>query len=159
MSWKAILIEQVKDAYRAAEGLIEFVEDDHLSWKPESGENWMTVGQLLDHIADACGATFKGFITGTWEFKEGLEAVKTVAEGKDRLAADKVVALELLGNLSDDDLTTRMVQPPWESEPRPLGYFLSLMVSHLDSHKSQLFYYLKLMGKNVNTAHMWGSEG
>jgi len=30
------------------------------------------------------------------------------------------------------------------------------MVSHLNAHKSQLFYYLKLMGKDVNTAHMWG---
>lgn len=157
MNWKAILIEQVKDSYRAAEGLMEFVEDEHLSWKPESGENWMTVGQLINHIAIACGPTFKGFITGTWEFEEELGAVKSVVEGRGKLVADKAAALELLGNLSNDDLTTRMVQPPWESESRPLGYFLSLMVSHLDVHKSQLFYYLKLMGKDVNTAHMWGS--
>jgi len=157
MSWKAILIEQVKDAYRAAEGLLEFVEDEHLSWKPESGENWMTVGQLLNHMADACGLMFRGFITGTWEFEEGLEAVKTAAEGRDKLAADKAVALELLGNLSDNDLTTRMVQAPWEKKTHPLGYLLSMMVSHLNAHKSQLFYYLKLMGKDVNTAHMWGS--
>ena len=156
MSWKAILIEQVKDAYRAAEGLLDLVEDEHLSWKPESGENWMTIGHLLNHMADACGLMFKGFITGTWDFEEGLEAVKTVAEGKDKLAADKALALELLGNLSDNDLTTRMVQAPWEKKAHPLGYLLSQMVSHLDVHKSQLFYYLKLMGKDVNTAHMWG---
>jgi hypothetical protein len=30
------------------------------------------------------------------------------------------------------------------------------MVTHLDVHKSQLFYYLKLQGKPVNTAHLWG---
>ena len=156
MNWETILIEQVKDAYRAAEGLLELVEDEQLSWKPESGENWMALGQLLNHMADACGLMFKAFINGEWEFEEGLGAVETVAEGKDKLAADKALALELLGNLSDDDLTTRMVQAPWESEPRPLGYSLSRMVSHLDVHKSQLFYYLKLMGKNVNTAHMWG---
>ncbi len=52
MSWKTVLVEQVKGAYRAAEGLLELVEDEQLSWKPESGENWMTVGQLLNHMAD-----------------------------------------------------------------------------------------------------------
>ena len=56
MDWKTILIEQVKDAYRAAEGLLELVDDQQLSWKPESGENWMTTGQLLNHMADACGS-------------------------------------------------------------------------------------------------------
>lgn len=156
MGWKAILIEQVKDAYRSAEGLLELVEDEQLGWKPESGENWMTTGQLLNHMADACGSMFKGFITGEWEFEEGLGAVETVAEGKDKLVADKALALELLEALAEDDLTDRMVQAPWEKEARPLGYSLSQMVSHLDVHKSQLFYYLKLTGKDVNTAHMWG---
>jgi len=158
MDWKTILIEQVKDAYRAAAGLLELVEDDQLSWKPESGENWMTTGQLLNHMADACGSMFKGFITGTWEFEEGLEAVATVAEGKDKLVADKALALELLEGLTDNDLTTRMVQAPWEKKARPLGYSLALMVSHLDVHKSQLFYYLKLQGKAVDTALMWGMQ-
>jgi len=156
MSWKAILIEQVKDAYRSAEGLLELVENEQLGWKPETGENWMTTGQLLNHMADACGSMFKCFITGAWEFEEGLGAVETVAEGKDKLVADKTLALELLEALSEDDLTKRMVQAPWEKEARPLGYSLSQMVSHLDVHKSQLFYYLKLTGNDVNTAHMWG---
>ena len=158
MDWKTILIEQVKDAYRAAEGLLELVEDNQLSWKPESGENWMTTGQLLNHMADACGLMFKCFITGTWEFEEGLGAVATVAEGKDKLTADKTLALELLEGLTDNDLTTRMVQAPWEKKARPLGYSLALMVSHLDVHKSQLFYYLKLQGKAVDTALMWGMQ-
>lgn len=156
MGWKAILIKQVKDAYRAAEGLLELVEDEQLNWKPESGENWMTTGQLLNHMADACGLMFKCFITGTWEFEEGLGAVATVAEGRDKLTADKALALELLEALSEDDLTNRMVQAPWEKEARPLGYSLSQMVTHLDVHKSQLFYYLKLQGKDVDTALMWG---
>ena len=156
MDWKTILIEQVTDAYRTVEGLLELVEDEQLNWKPESGENWMTTGQLLNHMADACGSMFKGFITGEWEFEEGLRAVATVAEGNDKLTADKALALEILEGLTDNDLTTRMVQAPWEKEARPLGYSLTLMVSHLDVHKSQLFYYLKLQGKAVNTALMWG---
>jgi hypothetical protein len=30
------------------------------------------------------------------------------------------------------------------------------MIQHLAQHKGQLFYYLKLQGKPVNTAHLWG---
>jgi len=29
-------------------------------------------------------------------------------------------------------------------------------VNHLLSHKGQLFYYLKLQGREVNTMHLWG---
>ena len=156
MDWKAALTEQVKDAYRAAEGLLGLVDDQQLGWKPESGENWMTTGQLLNHMANACGSMFKCFITGTWEFEEGLRAVATVTEGKEKLAADKALTLKFLEDLTDHDLMTRMIQAPWEKKPRPLGYALSDMVSHLVVHKGQLFYYLKLQGKPVNTAHLWG---
>ena len=116
------------------------VDDEQLGWKPESGENWMTTGQLVNHMADACGSMFKGFIRGEWEFEEGLRAVATVAEGRDKLQSDKKLALDLLNGLTDEDLETRMVQAPWEEEPRALGCPLGEMVSHLDMHKSQLFY-------------------
>jgi len=32
------------------------------------------------------------------------------------------------------------------------------MIQHLDRHKVQLFYYLKLQGKPVNTADLWGQN-
>jgi uncharacterized damage-inducible protein DinB len=156
MSWQSVLIERVKDAYRAAEGLLALVEDEQLGWKPVTGENWMTTGQLLHHLSDACGSMFKGFITGEWVFEESAGACPSVKEARARLLADKALALELLEGLSDDDLADRMVQAPWEKKPRPLGYSLSQMVTHLDVHKSQLFYYLKLQGKPVNTMHLWG---
>ncbi len=31
------------------------------------------------------------------------------------------------------------------------------MIEHLKQHKGQLFYYLKLQGKPVNTSDLWGS--
>jgi hypothetical protein len=36
-----------------------------------------------------------------------------------------------------------------------LGHYLLQMVQHLDKHTSQLFYYLKLQGKPVNTGDLW----
>ena len=37
-----------------------------------------------------------------------------------------------------------------------LGHRLLGMIGHLTQHKAQLFYYLKLQGKPVNTMHLWG---
>ena len=46
---------------------------------------------------------------------------------------------------------------PWAPEhPMPLGQQLLGMVNHLSLHKAQLFYYLKMLGKPVNTGDMYG---
>jgi len=37
-----------------------------------------------------------------------------------------------------------------------LGKHLLQMVQHLVQHKTQLYYYLKLMGRPVNTGHLYG---
>jgi len=53
-----------------------------------------------------------------------------------------------------------MSAAPWEPEnARSLGLHCLSMVQHLDSHRHQLFYYLKLMGKDVNTMTLWGMKG
>ena len=55
MNWSELLRAEVEDAYRAAEGLLNHVDDENLDWKPATGDNWMTTGQLVRHIASACG--------------------------------------------------------------------------------------------------------
>jgi len=156
MDWKIVLMAQANNAYCAAEGLLDLVKDEAINWKPETGDDWMTTGELLGHMADACGFMFKGFISNEWVFEGSFAAVETVAEAKAKLESDKQLAFNLLADLTDEDLVNRMVQASWEKEPRALGYALSEMVAHLDAHKSQLFYYLKLQGEPVNTAHLWG---
>jgi hypothetical protein len=51
-----------------------------------------------------------------------------------------------------------MVAAPWApNDEQPLGrQFLGMSRPPGESHKSQLFYYLKLMGRDVNTMHLWG---
>ncbi|MFC2083069.1 DinB family protein [Candidatus Bipolaricaulota bacterium] len=157
MGWKESLTLHVKGSYRAAEGLFELVEDDHLEWKPEAGENWMTMGQLINHIAaGSCGVAFRGFIGGEWDFEETTNTVQSVAEAKSKLADDKQLAFNYLADLTDEDLATRMVQAPWQKEPRVLGNSLNWMVMHLNVHRGQLYYYLKLMGKDIGSAELWG---
>ncbi len=171
MDWKTLLNNGIEEAYAAADKLMERVEDDQLDWKPETGSNWMTTGQLLRHMASACGATCKGFVTGDWGMPEGASAedmppeemlppadamlaYASVEESRAALAEDKKVALEMV-----EQATGRfeeMVQAPWDPSPRPLGEHLLGMIMHLSNHKAQLFYYLKLQGQPVNTMHYYG---
>jgi uncharacterized damage-inducible protein DinB len=149
------------------------VEEDKLNWKPSTGSNWMTTGQLLHHLTDACGGTFKGFVTGEWGFPAGVDpshmtpdqmmppaeklpSVPSVAEAKRLLAADHKTALEMLAQCSEERLAKEPSPAPWDPRPMPLGHRLLGMVGHLDQHKAQLFYYLKLQGKPVNTMHFYG---
>ena len=173
MNWTELLKSEIEDTYRATDGLLDLVDHDHLDWTPSTGDNWMTTGQLLRHITDACGAAIRGFVTGDWGMPEGVEVsdlspeemlppaekiptVGSVAEAKKLLAEDKGVALDMLAQCSEGDLASKPAPAPWDPTEMVLGYRLLQMVGHLGQHKAQLFYYLKLQGKPVNTGHLWG---
>ena len=171
MNWKALIQAEIETTYRVTETLIDMVDEANLDWKPETGSNWMTVGQLLQHLTDGCGAAMRGFVTGDWGISpEGevseedmlppadkLPTIAGIAECKRLLAEDKALALEMLAQCSEDDLANKQVVAPWNPEnPMGLGYRLLQMVTHLGSHKAQLFYYLKLQGQAVHTGHLWG---
>lgn len=172
MHWKILLKQQAEAAYRAAEGLFDLVDDSTLAWKPESGTNWLTTGQLLKHITGACGAMCKGFVSGDWgappeTFEtmsseemlppaEKLPTSESVAEAKVELAADKAVAFEMIAQASDEEIEKKTMTAPWDPSERPLGDWITQSIVHLVSHKAQLYYYLKLQGADVNTGHLWG---
>ncbi len=173
MNWTELLKAEIESAYGATEKLISKANDQMLGWKPSSGSNWMTMGQLLKHATSACGAPSKGFVTGDWGLPKGLDpnkmspeemlppaekmpAVASIAEAQKLLREDKKTVLEALGKCSEDDLAQKPAPAPWDPSPMPLGQRLLQMVDHLKGHKGQLFYYLKLQGKPVNTADYFG---
>lgn len=173
MDWTTLIKAELETNYKAAGGLMEMVDDAALSWKPAGGTNWMTTGQLLMHLTDSCGATFKGFVTGDWGLPAGadpaklppeemlppaekMKAIGSVAEAKKLLEEDRKLALEMLQKSGESKLETQPAPAPWDPRDVKLGYRLLQMVGHLNQHKGQLYYYLKLQGKPVNTMHLWG---
>ena len=173
MNWTELLKSEIESAYAATEKLVSKANDQMLGWKPSSGSNWMTTAQLLKHLSSSCGATFTGFVTGDWGMPQGVDpsklppeemlppaeqmpAVSSIAETQKLLREDKKKALEALTKCSEEDLAKKPAPAPWEPTPMILGRRLLQMVDHLKAHKGQLFYYLKLQGKPVNTADYWG---
>ncbi|MFQ5845077.1 MAG: DinB family protein, partial [Planctomycetota bacterium] len=71
MNWTELLEQEIEETYRVAGGLLDLVDDEALDWKPATGSNWMTTGQLLKHMTTACGALCRGFVTGDWPMPAG----------------------------------------------------------------------------------------
>ncbi len=124
--------------------LLDKVDPESLDWKPKSGSSRMTVGQLLRHLTEVSGAACRAFVTGDRGLPPGeLE--------------DKAHALRVIEQAGENDLANKELAAPWvPGVEYALGRHLLQMVQHLDRHKSQLFYYLKLQCKAVNTADLWG---
>jgi uncharacterized damage-inducible protein DinB len=174
VNWTQLLKSEVEITYATTEKLLDKVDPDSLAWKPATGSNWMTVGQLLKHISDGCGAAFRAFVTGDWGLPPGvkiedippeemlppaekLPTLDSVAEAKKLLSADKALAFQMIDQAGENDLSHRELTAPWAPDkPLLLGRHLLQMIQHLDRHKSQLFYYLKLQGKPVSTPDLWG---
>lgn len=173
MSWSELLNREIEYTYSVTDALLDQVDEGTLDWKPETGSNWMTTGQLLMHIASGTGAAMKGFVTGDWDLPEGVDmsemsdeemlppaekmpAAKSVDAARKLLAEDKQIAVEMLEKCSEQQLANDIATAPWDPTEMILGHRLLQMVEHLKVHKSQLFYYLKLQGKPVNTSHLWG---
>ncbi len=172
MNWTDLIHAEMEDAYKAADGLMAMVSDGELDWKPATGRNWMTVGQVMLHMATACGYCMVGFIDGQWappadlgypEDMEGmlpaekLPTARSVAWARDYLQKDRQAGLGALARAGEKGLAGTRVAAPWNpGQEEILGRHCLQMVTHLNTHKAQLFYYLKLMGKDVNTLNLWG---
>ena len=170
MDWKQLLRSEIESTYQVADHLLELVDQDQLDWKPPIGNNWLTVGQLLLHITEACGSNIKGFVTGDWgEFEESIPengqtmlppaisfpTATSIKEIKSLLQKDQVQTLALLEACEEQDLSNKLVSAPWDPRPKPLGQWFLHMIDHLKQHKGQLYYYLKLQGKPVDTTDLW----
>jgi hypothetical protein len=167
MNWTELIKEEMESAYSGAEKLLSKANDSMLGWKPTTGSNWMTTGQLLLHLSSACGFTCNGFVTGDWGMPhdageaslptaDKLPTVKSIAETLELLHKDRKIAFDALAKCSEADLATKPSTAPWDPTPLILGRRILQMIEHLKMHKSQLFYYLKLQGLPVNTADLWG---
>jgi hypothetical protein len=173
MNWHELLQQQIEESFNVAERLVKLLNEKDLSWKPSETNNWMTTAQLLFHLSQSCGVPIKGFTTGEWEMPahsdmhdkktekmlppaEKLQSVKSLDEAFKRLETDKKIALDSINLCSEEDLTSKKAPAPWDPTPVNLGKRLVEMLEHFNQHKAQLFYYLKLQGKPVNTMHLYG---
>ena len=173
MKWMELLTDEIVYSYSVTDHLMSLARDDELDWKPDHGSNWMSMGQLLMHMTDACGSTFEGLISGAWDIREEyavneldiqrifppadkLPSVNSVADARKLLSEDRKLALKSLKKCTEEELSGKYAPAPWTRHPMILGQRLLHMLFHLNQHKDQLYYYLKLTGKSVSTCNLYG---
>jgi DinB superfamily len=167
------LRQEMENSYTVTEKLFRLVDSHQLDWKPPIGGNWMTVRQLLMHCASGCGMGIKGFVTGDWGMPEGtkiedltpeqmlppaekLPGVEDVEQAVRLLKEDRDLGRAVLATIDDRTMLERRFPAPWGGAEFTLFQHVLHMIEHLNQHKGQLFYYLKLMGKDVRTPDLWG---
>ena len=169
MTLTQVLLDEAETTYAVVERLVRRVEDRELSWKPSEGRDWMTVGQLLMHCASfGCGKAVQGFVSGEWPIEAqreqadvhvppaaSLPAASSVQEALDLLTEDRRVTLRSIAAAGESNLLSRRITAPWGGRELPLFQQLLEMIKHLAQHKGQLFYYLKLMGRTVDSRDLW----
>ena len=174
MTLTEVLLAEAEATYGIAEKLFRRVGEDELSWRPSTGKDWMSVGQLLMHCASfGCGKAVRGFITGDWGLPQDTEiedlppeahipppsalpSVASVEQALELLAEDRDLTVAHIAAAGEGNLLERTITAPWGGPELPLFQHLLHMIAHLAQHKGQLFYYLKLMGKDVKTVDLWG---
>ena len=170
MTLTELLLSEAETTYAIAARLFRRVSDDELPWTPSGGRTWMTVGQLLMHCASfGCGKAIQGFVTGDWgpggdspgqahvPPAAALPSVTSVSQALDLLEADRCLAIGCIQAAGEPNLLGSRLGAPWGGPGMPLFQQLLRMIAHLAQHKGQLFYYLKLMGKDVGTDDLWGA--
>jgi hypothetical protein len=50
MNWTELLNAEIQSSYETTERLLALVDPNSLQWKPATGSNWMTMGQLPMHL-------------------------------------------------------------------------------------------------------------
>jgi len=138
---------------------------DQLDWRPVP--SCMTLGELLQHSATAVTPMIAMAVTGDMGPEmtpEELQAAVangdflssvTVDEAVKLVAEQKAALTELLAQCSPEDWTSVTRTMPWGTS----GTISCLAVEAIDhgaGHRYQLFMYLKLLGQELHTAHLYG---
>lgn len=153
--------ELVMQAYKPAESMIRMAPADKLDWRP--GPKFITLGQVICHLAYGLGTDFGSLVTGKWptaeEMTEGMKPENlpscSVEEALGKLQKDRAVLREVLDGISEEDFREKVVSVPWGWKAK-MEVMAALFREHFTNHKMQLFIYLKLLDLPVNTETLYG---
>jgi uncharacterized damage-inducible protein DinB len=146
------------ETFRPAETMLKMVPEDKLDWQP--GPSFMTLGQLICHLAGGVGGELRMAIDNSWpNFAEMTEAMKqipscNVTEALAKLEKDKAALKATLDSVSEEDFAGKIIEVPWGAKSNMEKMALYFR-DHFVHHKMQLFIYLKLLGFPVNTGTLY----
>ena len=160
---KAEFIELIRAAQAPLKAMVEMIPDDKVDWAPEKG--FMTVGQVIKHLSENW-CILRMMVTGEWPFSDPgemadamkLENMPTCSKGEalEAMARDLNEGVAYIENdISEEDFFGKKVSAPWGFTGE-IWKAVLMARDHQITHKMQLHLYLKLLGKPVDTATLYG---
>lgn len=150
------LANYINDIAKPVRYLMSIVPEDKLDWRP--AETMMPLGKLLAHLA--LGAEVIGFTaTENWpeKFCEQEYASMPPRPAIERFDRNIEKSIQAVKNLCERDYFTGTMKMPWGEEGKK-NLMLMLMCDHIIHHKMQLFIYLKMLGFDLNSWHLYFGE-
>jgi uncharacterized damage-inducible protein DinB len=145
------------------EALFRMVPEDKLHWKPT--EKSFTAAQLMTHMGEALQAYAGGIASGNWGFTSMRELFVRNRRTNELTVDDAVELLRVnleefrraIGALTDEEFDRGEIDSPQLGRV-PRWRAAMLAVEHHVNHKAELFMYLKSIGSQVNTGHLYSDR-
>jgi uncharacterized damage-inducible protein DinB len=145
------------------EALFRMVPEDKLHWKPT--EKSFSAAQLMTHMGEALRAYAGGITSGDWGFESMREVFVTnrktreltVEEAVELYKANLEVYRQKIGALTEEEFDRGEIDSPQLGRV-PRWRAAMLAVEHHVNHKAELFMYLKFIGSQVNTGHLYSDR-
>jgi len=140
--------------------LFRMVPPDKIDWKPT--ERSFTTGQLMAHIAGALGVYGRGIARGEWGYASMREIFLRNRRTPSLKVEEAVAVLEknhvefnqLLRTLTEEEFDSGEIDTPQLGRV-PRWRIAMLALEHHINHRAELFMYLKILGVEVNTGHLY----
>ena len=140
--------------------LFRMVPADKIDWKPT--ERSFTTGQLMAHIAGALGVYGRGIARGEWGYASMREIFLRNRRTPSLKVEEAVAVLEknhvefnqLLRTLTEEEFHSGEIDTPQLGRV-PRWRIAMLALEHHINHRAELFMYLKILGVEVNTGHLY----
>lgn len=152
---KAMLFEELENIVRTSRKLMERIQEEEWSYRPQQRDNMNTVQELVCHLA-AIPSTDLMILQEHTEaevvqLEDEFRALGADA-GKlgERMSAGLDSLRSYMEALPDEEFLSRRTTPFYIDHPTAQAKWLIEITTHLQHHRAQLFNYLKELGHPVN---------
>ena len=159
-----LLLVKIDEQLERAEHLTAMAPSDRIAWRPSPDALRVCdlLGHLLECMAGFCATLYAIHPARLAHFNELRELPVNhccgIEEGLGRMRDYRERIREGFAFMTDEELSHK-ITTVFVSEGEPVLTLMLGNLEHLINHKYQLFFYLKLLGVQVNTSDLYHLRG
>lgn len=157
-------LSYVSDILQPTAPMFRLVPPEKIGWAPVEG--MFTCGQLMAHIAGAIEVYANGIVSGEWGFSSVRERLVMnrhtvqleVEPAVQHLEQFSQYFKERVGALTEEEFQNGIVACPQLNGPSPRWRVALFFADHHQTHRAELFMYLRMLGVRVHTGTLYRAK-